>query len=303
MDGPGAATSYYPLDRPEPPADERLAADIRNVEGDYFNAMGVSLVQGRLFDTRDGPQGPRTAVVNRTLADTHWPDGNALGKPLYISWETDEPWEIVGVVEDVRLVSLEVEPRGAIYLNYPRTPYFNWLQMVLRTSGDPAPLIEALRREVQALDPTLPVGRLRVMRDVVHQSAARPRMTAFMMGMFAALATLLAAVGLYGVLAYAVSRRKRELGVRVAMGAKPGDILKLVVRQGLVLVAVGLIVGLGLALVGGRVVGSLLYQIQPADPVALGGAGIFLFVVGILACVTPALRASRTQPAEALKSE
>ena len=242
-------------------------------------------------------------MVNRTLADTNWPNESAVGKPLYISWETDEPWEIVGIVEDVRLVSLDQAPRATIYLSYPRTPYFNWLQVVLRTSADPTILTETLRREVQALDPALPVGSIRIMQDVVDRSAARPRMTAFLMVLFASLATLLAAVGLYGVLAYAVSKRTRELGVRVAMGARPGDILTLVVRQGVVLVSLGLVVGLALTLAAGRLVTGLLYQIRPSDPVALGGAGLVVFVVALFACMTPAVRACRTPPAEALKSE
>lgn len=303
MDGLGAATSYFPMDRPAPDTEERPAADIRNVAGDYFQAMGIPLLDGRVFDTRDGPGDPGTAVVNRTLAEIHWPGESAVGKPIYISWETEEPWEIVGVVEDVRMAGLAQEPREAIYLSYPRAPYFSFMQIVARGAGDPAQLASVVRGELQAMDPTLPFGRVRIMDELVARSAARPRMTAFLMVLFAGIATLLAAVGLYGVLAYAVSRREREIGIRMAVGAGSREILRMVFRQGGVLVLLGLTLGLALALAGGRVAASLLYQVQPTDPIALGGAGLLLLAVALAAMAFPAWRASRVPPAEALRNE
>jgi predicted permease len=303
MDGLGAATSYFPMDRPTPEPEDMPAADIRNVAGDYFQAMGIALLDGRGFDTRDGPDGPRSVVVNRTLAELNWPGESAVGKPVYISWETEEPWEIVGVVEDVRMAALAEEPREAIYLNYLRAPYFNFMHIVARGTGDPAHLVPAVRSELQAMDPTLPLGRVRVMEDLVANSAARPRMTAFLMVLFAGIATLLAAVGLYGVLAYAVSRRVREIGIRMAVGAGSREILRMVIRQGGVLAVLGLSLGLGLALAGGRVVASLLYQVRPTDPIALGGAGLLLLAVALAATVFPAWRASRVPPVEALRND
>jgi putative ABC transport system permease protein len=303
MDGLGAGTSFYPMDRPPPPPDERRAADIRNVVGDYFGAMGIDLLEGRTFDNRDGPDGPRTVVVNRTTAETHWPGESAIGKPLYISWETDEPWEIVGVVDDVRLGGLDQEPRETIYLHYPRTPYFDFVHVVTRARGNPTELASILREEVRAMDSSLPVGRIRVMSELVKASAARPRMTAFLMFLFAGLATILAAVGLYGVLAYAVSRRVKEIGIRIAVGARPRDILGMVLRQGGLLALAGLAVGGAVALAGGRVVDSLLYEIQPADPLALGASGGVLFLVALLASALPAWRAARVAPSDSLREE
>lgn len=303
MDGLGAGTSYYPMDRPAPEPEDRPGADIRNVAGDYFQAMGISLLEGRTFDSRDGPDGPRTAVVNRTLAEEYWAGESALGKPVFINWETEEPWEIVGVVEDVRMAGLAQEPREAIYLSYPRAPYFNFMHVVARGTGDPTQLATVVRNELHAMDPTLPLGRVRAMEELVADSAARPRMTAFLMALFAGIATLLAAVGLYGVLAYAVSRRVREIGIRMAVGAGSHEILRMVIRQGGILALLGLAIGLVLALAGGRVVTSLLYQVQPTDPLSLAGAGLLLLLVALAATAIPAWRASRVPPAEALRNE
>jgi putative ABC transport system permease protein len=153
------------------------------------------------------------------------------------------------------------------------------------------------------MDPSLPVGRVRIMEDVVAASAAGPRMTAFLMFIFAALATLLAAVGLYGVLAYAVSRRVREIGVRAALGARPRDILTMIAREGGALALAGILLGGAAALAGGRLVASLLYEIQPADPVSLLSAGLLLFAVALLASLVPAWRAARVTPADSLREE
>jgi putative ABC transport system permease protein len=265
--------------------------------------MGIGLIEGRAFDTRDGPEGPRTAIVNRTLAEKQWPGESAVGKPIYISWETEEPWEIVGVVEDVRLEGLEEEPREAIYLHFPRTPYFPWMQIAVRSTGDPASLAATLRREIRALDPTLALGRVRVMEDIVTGSTARPRMTAFLMTLFAGLATCLAAVGLYGVLSFVVSQQEKEIGLRLALGASSGEILGSVVREGLGLVGIGLSLGVGVSLFLGRILESLLYGVEPHDPLALGAAGSLLALVALLASFVPAWRASKVPPAEARRAE
>ena len=265
--------------------------------------MGIRLLEGRGLDSRDGPEGPRTAVVNQTLAEKHWPGESAIGKPIYISWETDEAWEIVGVVEDVRLETLAQEPREAIYLHYPRTPYFPWMQLVVRSNTDAVALARMVRQEVRAMDPNLALGSVRVMQEILDRSTARPRMTALLMLLFAGLATLLSAVGLYGVLAYSVSQKEREIGVRVALGATSREILGLVVRQGAGLVGFGLILGLAAALSGGRLVQSLLFSIEPTDPVSLAGAVGLLSLVALAACAVPAWRATRVPPADALRAE
>ena len=303
MNGSGAGTSVWPADRPAPEAENRRAADIRNIAGDYFGAMSIELLQGRAFDTRDRADAPPTVVVNRAMAERYWPDGNAVGASIVINWGELTEWEIVGIVEDVRLAGLAVEPREVVYMSYARATYFPWLHLAVKARQDPAALAETVRRATAAQDPGLPVGGVRVMQDIVSISTATPRVTALLMAVFAGLATLLAAVGLYGVLSYAVSRRVREIGVRVALGARSGDVLGLVVRQGGRLALAGLAVGLLGSMLGGRVLSSLLYGIAPSDPVATAGAGVLLLVVALTACGIPAWRAVRVAPVEALKGD
>jgi predicted permease len=303
MDGMGAATSYWPAEHPRPPNDERPVADIRNVSGDYFGAMGIELLQGRSFDERDRSDGPQTVVVNRALANAHWPGQNPVGQEVVVQWDDVTPWEVIGVVEDVRLAGPAEEARATIYLSYAKATYFPWMHLAVRSTGVPGTLTPAIRAVLREMDATLPLGSVRVMEDIVASSTARPRMTTALILIFAGLATLLAAVGLYGVLAHAVSQRVREIGVRIALGARPGSVMAMVIRQGAGLALVGLAVGLVAALAGGRIMTSLLYEIQPSDPLALGGAGTLLFAVALVACTVPAMRASRVPPAEALRSE
>jgi predicted lysophospholipase L1 biosynthesis ABC-type transport system permease subunit len=222
---------------------------------------------------------------------------------VVVNWVDHTPWEVVGVVEDVRMTGLAETPRESIYMHYAQATFFPWMHLTVRTRGDPTALAPSVRSVLRGLDPTLPLGSVRPMEEIVRATAARPRMTALLMMVFAGLATVLAAVGLYGVLAYAVSRRVREIGVRIAMGARPGTVLGMVIRQGASLAGVGLALGLGAALAGGRLLSSLLYEVEPSDPVSLLAAGAALFAVALMACAVPAWRASRVPPAEALRSD
>lgn len=303
MDGLGAGTSYWPADGPTPAADERTVADVRNVEGDYFGAMGIDLLQGRLFGERDREEGARSVVVNRALADLYWPDRSAVGERIVVNWDDQTPWEIVGVVESVRLQGPDTEPRGTVYLPYASAPFFPWLHLVVRGSIPASEVASGIRAEIAAIDPEVPLGSVRVMEELVDRSVARPRVTGALMLIFAALATLLAAVGLYGVLAYAVSRRVREIGVRVALGAEPRRVLRLVVGEGARLVMVGLVLGLVVSLGVQRYLETLLYQVDPGDPGALALAAAVLMTVSVGACAAPAWRASRVAPVEALRPE
>jgi putative ABC transport system permease protein len=303
MGGAGAATSYTRTDRPVPPPEDRPSADIMNVTGRYFATMGVPLLRGRLIDERDAADAPRAVVVSQALADAQFAGEDPLGKMLQIDWNGEEPWEIVGVVGDVRMEGLDDAISPAVYMTYAQSPAFSWHQIVVRTSGDPALLASVLRRELSALDPSVPLGSVQEMADIVALSTARPRMTAYLMGIFAALATLLTAVGLYGLLAHVVSQRVREIGVRIAIGAKPGDVVRMVITQGSGLAGIGLAVGVVIAIAGGRLVSGLLFGIEPTDPLAIGGAAVLLFAVAVLACALPAWRAARVAPASALRGE
>jgi len=303
MDGPGASSSYWRLDQPKPDAGEEPTAWIMNVSGDYFGALQVPLLRGRLLDERDATDAPRSIVVSRTLAETSFPGEDALGKQLQVVWRGDEPWTIVGVVDDVRMAGLAEKIDPAVYMSYAQSPSFRWQQIVLRTQGEPAAAASAFRAVLRELDPGLAAGDVREMTSVVAASTARPRVTAYLMAVFAALATGLSAIGLYGLLAYAVSQREREIGVRIAIGARPGDVVRMVVRQGSRLAMVGVAVGLTGALLAARVIARLLYGIGTADPWSLVAASALLLGVVMVACAVPAWRAARVAPAEALRGD
>lgn len=303
MNGSGAGTSFWPADRPEPEADDRRAADIRNVSGDYFDAMGIELLGGRTFDGRDGPDDPQRVIVNRALADRYWPGQSAVGQSLVVNWVDHEPWEIIGVVADVRASGPAEPSREAVYIHYPHQTFFPWQQVAVRVRGEPAVMADALRSTVARLDPQVPVGQLQVMQEVVDRAVAQPRMQRTLMLVFAVLATLLAAVGLYGLLAYTVSRRVREIGVRMALGAQPDRVVGSVLAQGLSLVGGGLLIGLVASAAMGRLVAGLLHGVQPIDPLSLAGAGAVIGCVACVACAVPALRAARIPPSDALRPE
>jgi predicted permease len=273
------------------------------VVGDYFGAMGIRLQRGRVFQGSDREDAPPVAVVNETLARDLWGDEDPVGRRIGINWDGLEEVEIIGVVQDVLLSGFDSEPRPTVYLHYPQKPYFTSLNMVVRSSLPATRLLRAMERELHDLDPALALSDGQTMESIVSKSVARPRLTAMLMGLFALLAATLAAVGLYGVLAYAVSRRVREIGLRIAIGAGPGEVVGLVLRRGLLLCGAGLLLGLGGALAGGRILESVLFGVTPADPVSLGAAAIFLLIVALLATGLPAWRASRVAPMEALRAD
>lgn len=302
LDGLGSATSFYAADGPVPPREEWPVADIRPIIGAYFEAMGIDLLAGRTFGPEDGPDTPRTVVVSRSLADEVWPGLDPIGRPLAINWDDLDPWTVVGVVDDVVHAGMDQAPRPMVYHTVRQAPYFPFMSVVLRTrAGGEGEAVGALRALVAELDPALPVTRVRTLDDFVRTATARPRVTAFLMTLFAGAAALLAAVGVYGVLAYSVARRVREIGVRVALGARGRDVVALVTAQGVRLVLAGLAIGLAVAAVAARLLESLLFGVAPRDPVAFGGAALLFVAVGVLACLGPALRAIRIRPVRALR--
>ncbi len=303
MGGGGSATGFWPTDRPVPPPDDEPTTGIRNVIGDYFGAMNIALLQGRVFDVRDRSDSPQVVVVNRALAEEFWPGESAVGKSVAITWEDDTPWEIVGVVEDVLVEALDQAAGPLTYVLYAQAEWFPWMQVAVRGSAGIDGLAATMRAALRDMDSALPLGEVRPMTAVVARTAARPRMTSFLMLLFAGLATLLAAIGLYGVLSYSVSQRVREIGVRIALGARPRDVAVMVAARGLALVLVGLVAGVGLALGGGRLMTSLLFSVAPTDPLSIGGAALLLLLVAAAATILPAARASRVPPAVALRAE
>ncbi len=303
LDGMGAATSFTVDGRPEPPAGQRPVTDVRFVTGRYFSAMGIPLLRGRLFDGLDGEDGRRVLIVSEAMVRQLFPDEDPLGKRLHISWNGEGPDEIVGVVGDVKHSGLDVEPRPMIYWPHRRDPFPFFTVAVRSDAAAAADLSAATIAEVHAMDPDLPVFGVRPMDDIVGASVAQPRLTMALLLVFAALAAVLAAIGIYGLLTYWVSQRTREIGIRIAIGADPQRVMRLVLGQSLALIGLGLGLGIAGAIALSRVLDSLLFEVSATDPATLVTVSGLMLAVGLVACYAPARRATRIDPAVALRAE
>jgi predicted permease len=280
--------------------------DLYAVAGDYFRAMGIPLLAGRFLTADDCRRTDRICVVDEAFARHYWPAGDPIGRTLYRGTPEgnhDDTYRVVGVVGPVKQSGLtEAVPRGAIYFPYTlmfERGYF----LVVRTQGDPEALGTTLARIVRGVDPEMPLTDIRTMDRRIHDSLAGRRSPAVMAGIFAATALLLAAVGLYGVMAYSVAQRTKEFGVRLALGARPADILRFVFWHGLRLAAIGLGIGIAssLALMGG--LSSLLFGLTATSPYAYAGVSVLLLAMAGAACLVPAIRATRVDPIVALRSD
>jgi putative ABC transport system permease protein len=298
---------FYVEGAPPPPAGQEPLGQHRVVTAGYFRTMGVSLVRGRDFDAGDTEGKPMVAIVNETLARQFFPAGDPLGKRIRLKDSGDKDWcTIVGIVRDVRANALELKPTPGFFVPHAQLPtYWDEMTVVVRgaDTGLSLPSESALRHELKAIDPALPMANYRTMETIVSKAMARPRFGSLLLGLFAATALLLTAVGLYGVVAYTVSRRLRELGIRLVLGAQRGTVLRLVLSQGMRPVVVGLGLGLAVAFGLSRFLASLLFEINLSDPVTFIAASVILVGVALLACWLPARRASRVDPAVALRSE
>jgi predicted permease len=290
------------------PGDMKLPfALYRVVSPDYFRAMGITLQRGRFFDSRDSAESPPVILVNRRFAEEFWPGEDPTGKRLKIGpVDSPNPWlTVVGVVGDVRQAGLYGEVRRDLYAPYAqdRRGFIAPRDLVLRTKGDATSVAGAVRQAVWSVDKDQPISNVRTMDQVFAAAISRERFQALLLGLFAALALVLACVGLYGVISYAVAQRTHEIGVRMALGAKPGDVLRLVIRQGMVLTFAGLVVGIAVGVVATRVLSEMLYGVTATDPVTFIGVPVLLLVVAFLACYIPARRATRIDPLVALRYE
>lgn len=302
LDGPKSATSVWRADRPRPDAGREGSADIRIITGDYFAAMGMTLRAGRAFDGTDTPDAPRRYIINEALAQREFPGENPIGRRIVYNWGDDLDGEIIGVVTNVREMSLDAEPSAALYRAYAQDP---WPQMalVVRASGDVRTVGGAIPRAIRELDADLPVAAIRPLTSVVKGTVARQRLSMALLAAFAITSLILVVIGLYGVISYSVAQRSREIGVRVALGARPGDVLRMILREGLLLTAVGLAVGMAGAFALARLLESLLYGVAPTDTLTLAGAALLLAATALLASAIPAARAVRIDPALVLGSE
>ncbi|MBY0493172.1 MAG: FtsX-like permease family protein [Cyanobacteria bacterium] len=242
------------------------------------------------------------AVINETFARQIYPGDNPIGRKFIVNLGNEKPHEIIGVVGDVKLTTVEGDIRPTAYLS-SRQYAFGLMNFVVRTSGDPGRLGPAAVRVIREIDPMLPVSAVRPLEDVFAESIARPRLTAVAMSVFAGAALLLAALGVYGIVAYSVSQRSREFGIRVALGAKPSQIIGMVVGQNLRIVALGLGAGLLAAIPATRLLRGLLYQVGPNDPTTFVAIGVMLAVVAIVASYLPARRGTQLDSVATLKSE
>jgi predicted permease len=304
LDRNNVTTSLGLLDRPEPPPGQEESAAMRAATPGYFAAAGVPLLEGRLFQESDRHGAPAVAVVNRTLAERYYPNETALGKQIALGVDfgwVEQSWTIVGVVGDVRSAGLTEEPPPEVYL--PQSQIVApWLTYLVRAKGD-TDVLRAIESEVGELDPDLPLRRPETMEVWVDRARGPALFFLTLVGVFAALALALAAVGLYGVVAYVVSRRTREIAIRMAVGADRGRILGLVLRQGGLPVLAGLGLGLGASLLGGSALRSLLFEVGPHDAATVVTVTLVLLAVSLLAMLVPARRASRIAPARALGTE
>ncbi len=284
--------------------DEAFDASYSTVTGNYFRALQIPLLAGRLFEVRDNADAPKVAVVNESLAKRHFGSpAAAIGKRLQIWRDEKFPREIVGVVGDTKTGLLEAENGAQIYIPHAQEASWNFMGLVIRTAGDPAAFANTLRREVQTLDKDQPVYNIRTFDDVVMNSLGTRRVSMQLFTVFACAALLLAAVGIYGVMAYSVTQRAHEIGIRMALGAQKGDVLRMIVRHGMMLTIIGVGVGLLGAFALTRVIANLLFGVNAADPATFATVALLLAFVALLACYLPARKAARLDPMKALARE
>jgi putative ABC transport system permease protein len=301
--GLGAATGFNVEGQPEPPRGTGPSTNVRVADSDYFKTMGIPLRRGRTFTDAENSEARHVILISESFARRFFPNEDPIGKRLKVFMSEDPAWaEIVGIVGDVRYDNLTAEAEPFVYYPTPELTY-EFMTLVIRTAGDPAEMAPAVRREIAAIDPDQPVSDVRTMTQVMADTVARARFNTLLLAIFAGLATLLAAVGIFGVMSYSVQLRTREIGLRMALGAQPGRVLLMMLRQGLLLTLVGIGVGLAGALVLSRVMSGLLYGVTASDPATFAAIVVVLAVVSLIACYIPARRATRVDPLIALKYE
>jgi putative ABC transport system permease protein len=301
LDGRRAFGFDFLIERRElDPRAARPQADFRAASPEYFRALGIPLVSGRLFTDQDGLKAPSVALINQSMARRYWPNENPVGQR--ISADTGATWTtIVGVVGDVHQYGLEAAPVDEMYLPFDQVPLREGA-LVLRGSADAGALARKVKEEVLALDPDQPLAGARPLVEVRGESLAAPRLTATLLGVFAGLALVITAAGLAGLMAYSVSQRTQEIGVRMALGAARSEVLAMILTQGLRLVGLGLVLGAAGAFALSRLMAGLLFGIRPTDAATFALTGGVLLLVATLACLIPARRAATVDPMVALRS-
>jgi len=286
-------------------------AQVHSVDEGWQDALGVALREGRGFDVRDDSARPGVVLVNETLVRRYWPNETVVGKrvdlytraigPLGARLSTQD-YEVIGIVRDVRNNTISAVPEPAIYFTQRQFPFRN-MHVYVRGAGSEAALLGVLRDEVRRLDASIPLAHAQTLERVLAAPADPPRLVMTVLLVFSALALLLAAIGIYGILSYLVLNRRREIGIRMALGARPGEMLSMVLRQGLTLGLAGGALGVAGAVAASRLLSGLLFGVKPADPSTLAAVFATTLVVALIACLIPGRRAASTQPMRALRSE
>ena len=302
MGGSSSSSNFRVVGRPEFPPGQRPHADLRAATPDYFEAVGTPLRRGRLFTARDDAQASRVVLVNEAFAARFFPGAEAIGQRIQLSGSAESPLEIIGVVASIKNEDLDERNEPGIYLPHAQRAW-SGMDLVIRTIGDPTLLTAAVRHELSALDKTRAVFNIRPLQQVVNERISPKRLLTWMLGVFALIALALALAGIYAVMSFIVAQRTHEVGIRIALGAQPQAILRLVVGYGLRLT----VIGLGLGLIGAwlltRALAPLLYGVTATDPLTYAGFSLLLAGVALLACLLPARRAARVDPIEALRYE
>ena len=301
--GGSTAMPFRPVGASAVGPDEFVQAAWRSVSPGYFAALGIRLLRGRFIDETDREESPTAVVITESFAQRAWPGEDPVGRQIIVGNNQGQPWTVAGVVSDLRDQSLDQEPRPLMYLTFRQIGWPSMWLIVRTASEDPMSVANAVRQEIWAVDRSLPVSGVQPLTELVSNVAAQPRLTMFVFGLFAAAALILAVVGLYGIVAYSVAQRTREIGVQLALGARPVRIVGMVVRQGVVLAGAGIVMGLGAAYLLSRFVASILYGIEPRDLGTFVAVAMVLGASAVLASLVPARAAARLDPVLALRQE
>ena len=302
LSGQRSASSFTVVGQPAPPQGQEPTGDFRAVTPGYFRAMGIPIEEGRALEPSDRRDAPEVAVVSHTLARTFWPNESAVGHELRYEWDGWYTVRIVGVAGDVHHDGPRAEPFMEIYRPLEQFPY-SGMTLVVRTAGNPTSLARPLRAAIRDIDPEQPIAQLRPMTDLASAAVGTTRLSTVLFGLFGGIGLVLAMIGIYGVGSYTVQQRRREFGIRMALGAQPRDVRSMVVRNGLALAGIGIAVGVAGALVLTRLMTALLFGVTPDDPVTFAWVVVALAGIAGLSAYLPARRATRIDPVMALRSE